>query len=382
VVLLGLVLPLVTGNHMLLNSSPLRIDAFLDWLLFIALGVLVLRQPRWASPALAAALALMAGRLPAALLLLLWQAKGRSFVPLLLAVVLAVLVAATGALPQVALDDRLGGALALAALLLALPFLAPGGNASLLPLAMTGALAALDYAWSTGLVAPQPLAAAALIIAFALSLSPRPLVPTLLALGGALAALTLAWGAAPAEARALVLLAAGLAAPATLRFLLDRLPLVGRPAGFAAAAAVAALLLTQPVHHLWQTGRLDRYAPAEVAFLELQRWARGATAAHSLFLQPDGQLRPNLTPSFWTFARRPAWVDWRQGAAVHWRPDFYPLWRQRLAEATALDGVDAKLAYARANAIPYVILAADEPLPTGAPAALYEDGFWRVLPAD
>ena len=81
-------------------------------------------------------------------------------------------------------------------------------------------------------------------------------------------------------------------------------------------------------------------------------------------------------------ARRPAWVDWRQGAAVHWLPDFYPLWHQRLAEVTALKDVAAKLAYARANAIPYVILAAGEALPADAPKPLYENAWWRVLPAN
>jgi hypothetical protein len=159
------------------------------------------------------------------------------------------------------------------------------------------------------------------------------------------------------------------------------LPRLQRPAALAAAAGVAALLLAQPVAHLASTGRLDRYAPADVAFLDLQHWARQATPPDSLFLQPDAQLGPNLTPSFWTYARRPAWVDWRQGAAVHWLPDFYPLWRQRMAEVTALQDVAAKLAYARARDIPYVILATDETLPADAPAPLYADAFWRVLPA-
>ncbi|HKY95088.1 MAG TPA: DUF6798 domain-containing protein [Kiloniellales bacterium] len=381
VVLLGLVLPLLTGNHMLLNSSPLRIDGFLDWLFFIALGAAVLRQPQWSSLALAAALALMAGRLPAALLLLLWQAKGRSVGPPALALLLAVVVAVTGALPQMQLYDRLGGGLALAALLLALPFLAPSRADSAPRLLLLGALAGLDYAWASGLVEAQPIHAALLVGALALSLTVRPLPRLVAEAGTFLAAGAYGWLIAESDRRVGGLLAAALFGPAMLWWMRQHLALLRRLAPLA-AAGVALLLLAQPVYLLAKSGRLDRYGPADVAFLDLQRWARQATPPDSLFLQPDAQLVPNLTPSFWTYARRPAWVDWRQGAAVHWRPDFYPLWRQRMREAVALDDVAAKLAYAKAHAIPYVILAADEALPAGAPAPLYEDRFWRVLPAN
>jgi hypothetical protein len=156
------------------------------------------------------------------------------------------------------------------------------------------------------------------------------------------------------------------------------------PRGFASGLTAHHLLLVALValwpglQHLVATGRLDRYDEAALDFLALQRWARQETPAGSDFLVPESQLVPNLVPSFWTESRRSAWVDWRMGAGAHWLPDFYWLWRERMAEVAALGSVDAKLAYAQAHAIDYVIL---EEAPSARPEVVYANAHYSVLKA-
>jgi hypothetical protein len=381
IVLLAVPLPLLTGNPALLNASPLRIDAFLVWLFAILLAARALTLPRLRPLLLLAALAVLAQAFSAlfALLLLAQPAARRGRVLAALAGA-ALLLLWWDALPDGGVDRGRGFDLLVAGLLVAaLPQLLPRKVARPDRLALLGWLAMLDYLAGHGLLASPGAAGAGALLLLAITLL-RPDRLAQLAVAAALGlmlGLLALQGAAP---RVLLLLAAGAALPPAWLRLLAFLPSprLARPI----AVAALLMLLAPPALHLLRTGHLDRYDERALAFLEAQRWARAHTPPDSLFLQPDEQLRPNLTPSFWTLSRRPAWVDWRMGAAVHWQPSFYPLWHQRMAEVAALPDVAAKLAYARAQGIPYLVLDAAEARPAGAPAPLYDDGFWVILPAN
>ena len=375
----GILLPALGGSRLLLNAHPLRLDFLLVWLGYLLFAAWSLGRQRLDAPLLAAWIALFAGFwLPLALLPALVERPAGRRRPLLalLALALALLLAAGGALPALAGLPRVAGALLLAlflaALLAARRDLGAGGVAAL------AGLAALQLGAATGLAAPSWLFAAGLLLAFAAAaLRPAARWPVPIALALTLAA---AWSTRETLPATLLLLGAaatgGLALlprPAALVALLARPRLA--PALLLAAAPAVAL---PGAWHLAKTGHLDRYDARALDFLEVQRWARQATPPESLFLVPDEQLRANLVPSFWTLSRRRAWVDWRMGAAAHWQPDFWWQWSGRMKLAESLGDAERKLAFARAEGIGFVILAHAEGLPPGA-AVAYENASYRVL---
>ena len=392
VVVFGLVVPLVSGSSLLLNLHPLRLDFALNWLV-LALFVAWSQSRQRLDGALATCWIALFGAQFALLPLLVLATLGpdgearhrRVAAATLFVLAVTLLLGSEPPLPSY-------GPQRLAAGLLTLLLI------GCLALAWPKAWRRLDLLLAAGLIAVQQLGllvglvdvrawsmATALLLAALATLRPAllgrtwaacVLIAAALALGIHLALLN------RASLVALAFVAAALAAPLAACGLQRFAPTASGARTFAGAVTLAAILALLPgARHLAATGHLDRYDERALAFLELQRWARNATPPDSLFLQPDEQLSANLTPSFWTLSRRPAWVDWRMGAAAHWLPDFYWLWTQRMAEVTALHDVAAKLAYAQAQGIPYVILAADEALPADAPPAIYEDAYWRVLPS-
>jgi hypothetical protein len=102
-------------------------------------------------------------------------------------------------------------------------------------------------------------------------------------------------------------------------------------------------------------------------------WARNNTDPTSAFLlptwnflgSPSGVKTPQendavLADGIFEFASdRMVWIDFRNGAAVLWSPSYYPLWHRRIAEVNALDTIESKIAYAKANGIHYVIEACE-----------------------
>lgn len=85
-------------------------------------------------------------------------------------------------------------------------------------------------------------------------------------------------------------------------------------------------------------------------WLEIQWWARNNTPPDTVFMVPLDMA------GFSIQARRPVWVDWKSGAAVMWEPAFYWVWRPRIEAQRMLQDVAAKVAYARANGIGFVIV--------------------------
>ena len=381
ILLFGLALPHLTGDRLLLNLLPLRMDFLLVWLaLAMALGAVASRSRTPLPYGDVAVLATLLSGAWLALAALLAEPGDRRGASLRKGVLL-LLPLGFWALPGMAqtFESRLEGALLLGGTLVLLSFLDARSHGGA-RLAALGLLAALHCGQATSQLAwAPPLAAGALLLYWLSGSLPWrlrhlawPALALLLAAG-----LLLQEG----EPRSSLLLLAGAAVPPAGQRLLAWRP-VNRLAWRLPLALLLVVALLPMAVHLAQGGRLDRYDPRAAAFLEVQRWARAATPPHSLFLQPDEQLVPNGTPSFWTLSRRPAWIDWRMGAAAHWLPDYYWLWHERMAEARALESVAEKLAYAREHAIPYLVLSAEEALPEDAPAPLYDDGFWRVLPAD
>ncbi len=98
-------------------------------------------------------------------------------------------------------------------------------------------------------------------------------------------------------------------------------------------------------------------------------WVENNTPPTSIFLLPTWNFLgspPSIKSSvedqavlnagiFEYASHRSVWVDFRNGAAVLWSPSYYPLWHRRIAEVNALDSHDAKIAYAKANGIRYVV---------------------------
>jgi hypothetical protein len=80
-------------------------------------------------------------------------------------------------------------------------------------------------------------------------------------------------------------------------------------------------------------------------------------------------------PGFSVNSRRPVWVDWKQGAAVMWDPGFYWTWKPRLEAQRVLGDLAAKIAYARQNNIPFVVVRRSEAHPGVAPLAFANAQF-------
>ncbi|HKY95087.1 MAG TPA: hypothetical protein VJL84_07255 [Kiloniellales bacterium] len=374
VVLLGIALPYVSGSRLLLNAHPLRLDFLLVWLAYLGFGLWSLARARIDAAVLVVWLALFAGFwLTFAVLLSLLLTEDRRFTALFL-LLLAAAVALLGSLPADTFGPpRLVRALDLLLLLAALPFL-PYERFWAPCLALLAALtlsSAASAPWLSALTLLLPVAA----------LAPWP--------GRAAAARLLPWlfvalGLAAAwllrnERSVALLLAGAPLAPMLLGILLAKR---GWPTGLERRLAACGLLLAAlaalvpGLRHLEATGRIDRYDAAALDFLAAQRWARAETPPGSVFLAPESQLRPNLVPSFWTLSRRSVWVDWRMGAGAHWLPDFYWLWHERMAETAALGDAEAKLAYARAKGIDYVILEQATPAQSG---VVYANEHYTVL---
>jgi hypothetical protein len=113
----------------------------------------------------------------------------------------------------------------------------------------------------------------------------------------------------------------------------------------------------------------DARGEVVAAWLDIQWWARFNTRPEAVFLVPLDM------PGFSVNSRRAAWVDWKQGAAVMWDPSFYWTWKPRLEAQRVLANAAAKVAYARANAIPFVVLRRSEMTPGVAPVAFANAQF-------
>jgi hypothetical protein len=79
------------------------------------------------------------------------------------------------------------------------------------------------------------------------------------------------------------------------------------------------------------------------------------------------------------YSERQVWIDWKRGAVAMWRPDLYPLWRQRMAEVSGLAGVDQAAAYACRHDIRYLVEASAGLGPNPPGRVVRRDGYLTIL---
>lgn len=121
-------------------------------------------------------------------------------------------------------------------------------------------------------------------------------------------------------------------------------------------------------------------------------WAESHSAPDALFLVPVANVRnpppvpvPDRTQQplsagyevFETFARRRIWVDAGSGGAVMWTPSYHHIWHRRLLEVLALRDHPARMAYAKAHGIGFVIDGCDG---DGISARIDGRCVYRVMP--
>ncbi len=85
------------------------------------------------------------------------------------------------------------------------------------------------------------------------------------------------------------------------------------------------------------------------AFREAQNWARENTAPHTLFL-------PIGNSGFSTFSRRPVWIEPTAGAMIMWAPENYDLWSERITKLREVSSVLDAVSLARDEKIPYIFI--------------------------
>ena len=123
-------------------------------------------------------------------------------------------------------------------------------------------------------------------------------------------------------------------------------------------AIVFVALATSAAASLQRTQADRRIEPAARSWQELTSWIRSSDI-HGVFLIPlsmQGEDPREWRDWFQLAARRPVWVDWKQGAAAMWWPPFQEQWMQRYSQVSALREPEEFVTYARANDIPNVVI--------------------------
>jgi hypothetical protein len=142
------------------------------------------------------------------------------------------------------------------------------------------------------------------------------------------------------------------------------------------ASLVALALAIFATEHAMDRRALEAdHVPEMEDLREIAVWTRDHTPIHATFLVPVIERR--LGPLFQTVSRRRIWVEWTRGAAVMWMPSYYPEWSQRMAQVEALPDTAARITYACANQIDYVLDDAEERPPLVPPVAA--NAHWQLF---
>lgn len=87
-----------------------------------------------------------------------------------------------------------------------------------------------------------------------------------------------------------------------------------------------------------------------VAWFDVQKWARRSTPV------VDNFIVPYRTQGFRLWSERSSWVDWKDGGAAMWAPEYYGVWIRRVRELKALCNAEELLRYGQRNGIAFAIL--------------------------
>lgn len=102
----------------------------------------------------------------------------------------------------------------------------------------------------------------------------------------------------------------------------------------------------------------------EADWMALAAWVRGHPIAGEVLVPIEAPDRPRdvylISHNFQLHARTPVWVDWKQGAAVMWSPQFFHRWAPRYRAARDLRTPPQFLQFARDQGIPYFVPPPDD----------------------
>lgn len=110
-----------------------------------------------------------------------------------------------------------------------------------------------------------------------------------------------------------------------------------------------------------------RMGPADRDWMAVVQWFRDGDSSGPV-LVPLAPIDVRIDHNFQLHARRPVWVDWKQGAAVLWSPAFYSDWRSRYQAVTALRGPTEFADYALRHRIPLFVVERTGSAPAACPS--------------
>ena len=122
----------------------------------------------------------------------------------------------------------------------------------------------------------------------------------------------------------------------------------------------------------------DKLNNVEADWAALQGWVRNA-ALEGEFLIPLKIEGAKKVKDFQLEARVPVWVNWKQGAAVMWKPDFYEQWSPRYQEVGRLKDAADFYAYSCRRHIPFFVVQATGQLSFQFADALYRNGHFQLF---
>lgn len=138
-------------------------------------------------------------------------------------------------------------------------------------------------------------------------------------------------------------------------------------------AVIAFSLLSGLITASWQRHHEKETARERVGWNDVTEWIRHSPLTGTFLVELNAP-----ADSFQLLARRPVWVDWRQGAAAMWQPSFGPRWMTRYQEVKSLSSDAAMLRYAEEHRIDNVVLTGSDGSCTGIWRTAYARGKYVV----
>ncbi len=108
-------------------------------------------------------------------------------------------------------------------------------------------------------------------------------------------------------------------------------------------------LLAMGAFNAYLRGGLANFPNEAIAFEEAQIWARENTEPHTLFL-PIGK------SGFSSLSRRPVWMEPTMGAMIMWAPETHDFWSTRISKLRQIKTVSQAMSLALAEGIPYIFI--------------------------